>query len=162
MFRKILKLTHKILGLLLSILFLMWFLSGIVMIYHSFPRASQQDKLERQQVIDGNLPDMETLLSVLPDSAQVRSLSMEMYFDRPVVHFRGKNTPETLYADSLQPVEAINDETIERTAAQWCSSPILRVDSMYKLDQWIPFGRLREEFPIYKYCLLYTSDAADE
>ena len=151
MFRKILKLTHKILGLLLSILFLMWFLSGIVMIYHSFPRASQQDKLERQQVIDGNLPDMETLLSVLPDSAQVRSLSMEMYFDRPVVHFRGKNTPETLYADSLQPVEAINDETIERTAAQWCSSPILRVDSMYKLDQWIPFGRLREEFPIYKY-----------
>lgn len=151
MFRKILKLTHKILGLLLSILFLMWFVSGIVMIYHSFPRASQQDKLEKQKIISGDLPDINRILSSLPDSAQVRSLSMEMYFDRPAIHFRGKNVPETLYADSLRPVEALTYATIERTAAQWCPAPVLRVDSLYKLDQWIPFGRLTEEFPIYKY-----------
>lgn len=151
MFRKLMKLTHKILGLLLSILFLVWFLSGIVMIHHSFPGVSQKVRLEKQQVIRGNLPDMETLLSVLPDSAQVRSLAIDMYFDRPAVRFQGKHTPEMLYADSLQPAGEINAETLRRTAAAWCDAPVLHIDTMYELDQWIPFGRLREEFPIYKY-----------
>lgn len=154
LFRQTLKLTHKVLGLLLSILFLLWFLSGIVMIYHTFPRASQEDKLERQQVINGNLPRLETILSVLPDSATVRSLSMDMYFDRPVVRFRGKNIPDgqdVLYAESLQPIEKVSLETIRRTASQWCPAPVLQVDTLRKLDQWIPFSYLREEFPIYKY-----------
>lgn len=49
MIRKIVFNIHLILGLLLCVLFLMWFLSGFVMIYHSFPRASQEYKLQRQQ-----------------------------------------------------------------------------------------------------------------
>lgn len=47
MIRKIVFNIHLILGLLLCVLFLMWFLSGFVMIYHSFPRASQEYKLQR-------------------------------------------------------------------------------------------------------------------
>lgn len=151
MFRKLLKWIHKVFGLLLSLLFLMWFLSGIVMIYHSFPGVSQKDRLEKQRIIAGNLPNMKTILSVLPDSSQVRSLSIDMYFDRPVVHFQGQHTPEKLYADGLEPIAEVDGETIRRTAAQWCEAPVLRIDTMRTLDQWIPFGRLREEFPIYKY-----------
>jgi hypothetical protein len=30
------------LGTVLSILFLVWFLSGMVMMYHSYPKVSQQ------------------------------------------------------------------------------------------------------------------------
>lgn len=151
MFRKIVKLTHKILGLLLSILFLGWFLSGIVMIYHTFPGVSQADRLEKQQVVGGQLPDMAALLSRLPDSATVRSISMEMYFDRPAVYFQGSHTPSMLYADSLLPPGEVNPEIFQLTAARWCAAPVMRVDTMCSLDQWIPFGRLREELPVYKY-----------
>lgn len=151
MIRRILLSIHKILGFLLSILFLIWFLSGFVMIYHDFPKVSPLDKLKKQQVISGTLPPVDSVMSLLPDSARLQSLSLDMHFDRPVFHFRGKAVPTDLYADTFQPLERLTYATIERTAAQWGQAPILRVDSMRKLDQWIPFGRLREEFPIYKY-----------
>lgn len=151
MFRKMLKLTHKILGLLLSILFLGWFLSGVVMIYHTFPGVSPADRLEKQAILRGEWPDKETLLSRLPDSAAIRSIAMEMYLDRPVVAFQGSGTPSLLYADSLQPVGPADAQTFRRTAAQWCPAPIERIDTLHALDQWIPFGRLRRELPIYKY-----------
>ncbi len=35
---------HRILGTLLCILFLMWFLSAFVMMYHRFPRVSTKER----------------------------------------------------------------------------------------------------------------------
>ena len=40
---KIMQFIHRILGTALSILFLVWFLSGLVMIYHTFPRADRAE-----------------------------------------------------------------------------------------------------------------------
>ena len=150
MLRRILLNIHKILGLLLSVLFLMWFLSGFVMIYHDFPNAARH-QIEKQQVISGELPAVEDVISQLPDTARIQSLTLNMHFDRPVFHFRGRAVPPNLYADTFQPLEKFTEANIGRTAAQWCSAPVLRIDTMRKLDQWIPFGRLKEEFPIYKY-----------
>lgn len=36
---RIVSFLHKFAGCLLCVLFVMWFSSGIVMIYHGFPRA---------------------------------------------------------------------------------------------------------------------------
>ena len=150
---------HKILGLLLSILFFMWFVSGIVMIYHSFPRASIDKRMKNQAVLAGTLPDQQQILAALPDSAEIQSISMEMYFDRPILQFRGKNAPDSWFADSLHPLEP-GDKTIEKTVASWCPAPVQRIDSLYEPDQWIPFGRSKEDFPIYKYT--FTDDARHE
>ena len=86
MLTKIFRKIHRILGLLLSILFLMWFISGIVMIYHSFPRVNQKLKLARQESLTGPLPAVDSLLQVLPDSSRLGGLSVDMYLDRPVFH----------------------------------------------------------------------------
>lgn len=152
MIKKLLVNLHKILGLLLSGLFLMWFLSGFVMIYHSFPRVSPQNRIEKQNAISGNLPAAENIESLLSDTTRLQSLSLEMYFDRPALHFRGRGVPANIYADSFLPLEEHkNSSTIRRTAGQWCDAPILNVDTLQKLDQWIPFGQLKKEFPIYKF-----------
>ena len=79
MLTKIFRKIHRILGLLLSILFLMWFISGIVMIYHSFPRVNQKLKLARQESLTGPLPAVDSLLQVLPDSSRLGGLSVDMY-----------------------------------------------------------------------------------
>ena len=42
---------HRILGTLLCILFLMWFLSAFVMMYHRFPRVNAKEKLQKQEVL---------------------------------------------------------------------------------------------------------------
>ena len=151
MFRKILFNFHKILGILLSLLFLIWFLSGFVMIYHGFPKVSEQDRIAKKNVISGILPGTDDVISLLSDTARLQSLSLDMYFDRPAFHFQGQSVPPALYADSFIPLEEISFSSIERTADQWCTAPVAQVDTMRELNQWIPFGRLKNEFPIYKF-----------
>ena len=56
-----------------------------------------------------------------------------------------------LPADSAEQLPIIDGAYIARVAALWCSAPVSRIDSLHALDQWIPFGRLKEEFPIYKF-----------
>ena len=42
---------HRILGTLLCILFLMWFLSAFVMMYHRFPRVSAKEKMQKLEML---------------------------------------------------------------------------------------------------------------
>ena len=142
MLTKIFRKIHRILGLLLSILFLMWFISGIVMIYHSFPRVNQKLKLARQESLTGPLPAVDSLLQVLPNSSRLGGLSVDMYLDRPVFHLKGRQLPAGLYADSLQVVGKPDFNEICRIAGQLGGSVAYRVDSLNRLDQWIPFGYL--------------------
>lgn len=151
MVTKIFRKIHKVLGLLLSLLFLMWFVSGIVMIYHSFPRVSQKVKLARQTSLGEGLLPVDSLLGVLPDSARMASLSVEMYLDRPVFRLQGRRLPAEMYADSLQPLAPPTFAEIAAVAVQMGGTASYRVDTLYKLDQWIPFGNLTKEFPIYKF-----------
>jgi len=143
--------AHRILGFCLSVLFLMWFLSGFVMIFHGFPRVTEQNSIEKQQALSKELQAMDSMLSVFPDTAALQSLSLDMHLDRPVFHLRGKALPPNIYADSLQAFEINARDAIPLTVAQWCAAPVLRVDTMRKLNQWIPFERLKSELPIYKY-----------
>ncbi len=143
--------THKVLGLLLSILFLMWFLSGVVMIYHGFPRVDHRERMARLAPLSAGLPPVDTLCRALPEQVQPQSLSVDMRLDRPVFHVRAKGVPSDWFADSLCPVGNPDFPTIARLAVQLGGEAEWTVDTLYRLDQWIPFGRLQREFPIYKF-----------
>lgn len=43
---------HRVLGAFLSILFLMWFVSGVVMMYHTYPKVDKTQALKYAEVID--------------------------------------------------------------------------------------------------------------
>lgn len=125
MLYKILSFLHKLLGVLLCGLFFLWFATGIVMIYHGFPRASADKQLELMQpLVTADLPAADELPGILADLK-----------DR------------TISALTFEPVE----DTLGATLRSWCTAPVARIDTLNKLDQWIPFGRNREELPIYKY-----------
>lgn len=158
MIQKFIRLIHKVLGLLLSLLFLMWFLSGFVMIYHSFPRASQSYVLQRQQPLPPCLPAVDTLLSQWPDTLALQSLSVEMRFDRPVANLRGRGLSSSYYLDNLEAVGPFDEQTRQQTLQLWCDAPVSRIDTLHRVDQWIPFGYLEKEMPIYKY---YFDDAEE-
>lgn len=115
MLKRIIYSTHRILGTILSILFLIWFLSGFVMIYHRFPKVTNKMKYE---------------------------------------HMKPLNTAP---------------EDIETYAHRWCDAEIVKVDTLRELEQWIPFSRLRNDFPIYKFYFgdkdkhqLYVSSVSGE
>ena len=67
---------HRILGTLLCILFLMWFLSAFVMMYHRFPSVSAKEKMQKLEMLSqagDSLPDISSVTARLPRGVKVRS-----------------------------------------------------------------------------------------
>lgn len=143
--------THRILGTLLSILFCMWFLSGLVMIYHTFPRVKQADRWSRMDYLEADsLPAWEEVQKRLPANEEIRHISLCQSLGQQVFQIRTDNGSHELTTDFSERTH-IDASSIRQVAASWNSSPVERIDTLYTLEQWIPFGALRQHFPIYKY-----------
>lgn len=139
MIRKLLFSVHRILGTILSILFVIWFLSGFVMIYHSFPKVTEQDKYAHASLLSNvNLP-IDSALQQIPDSNYIFSLSLkssisESYYK--VVTLEGIiNIP----ADTLNRKNDISYD-YRKYAQRWIDAKIIKIDTLNQLEQWIPFG----------------------
>lgn len=156
MIKKIIYTVHRILVTLLSVLFLVWFLSGFVMIYHTFPKVQIQDKHRTMSglAIKDILPD--TILSFIPEEEMITRLELQNQISQPV--FKVRTNKQTYKISAINPaveVRPISFEEIRMYAQQWCNAEIEKADTLYKLEQWIPFSRYREDMPIYKF---YFSD----
>ena len=79
MITKFMYTIHRVLGTLLSILFLVWFLSAFVMMYHGFPRASQAEKLEKLEPLSPSLPSVSEITSRLPEGEKVKGIRLDRY-----------------------------------------------------------------------------------
>lgn len=143
---------HRILGSLLSILFLVWFLSGLVMIYHTFPRADRADKRAKMDYLRvADLPSLQTIKDRLPKGEPIKNITLNSYLGQTVFHIRTDKNSYDIPADSTETLPVIDGKRIRETASLWCTAPVEKVDTLYALDQWIPFGNLKKEFPIYKF-----------
>ena len=157
--------VHRWLGVALSIVFFLWFASGIVMMYWSFPDVSAQDRLQRAPVLR---PD---LIKVSPQEAvaavgrelgpaQVRLSSFD---GRPAYRIgggggrggggRGRGSGPTLvYADDGSVQREIDAAMIDRAAAAWAERPLseAKKEEVLEVDQWT-VGGLRAVRPLFKY-----------
>lgn len=149
---KLMLTIHRILGSLLSILFLVWFLSGLVMIYHTFPRADRADKRAKMDYLQAaDLPSLHTIKDRLPKGEPIKNITLNSYLGQTVFHIRTDKNSYDIPADSTETLPVIDGKRIRETASLWCTAPVGKVDTLYALDQWIPFGNLKKEFPIYKF-----------
>ncbi len=126
---------HRVLGTVLSLLFAAWFLSGLVMIYHTFPKVSEADRLERQEsLVADSLPAWEEIQKRLPEGEQVKSVRLTRDWGQTLFHIRTDQGEHTLTADGSvrQPVDSVR---LQRIAERWNPSPIVRVDTLRELEQ---------------------------
>ncbi|MFV0331561.1 MAG: PepSY domain-containing protein [Dysgonomonas sp.] len=140
---------HRILGTILSILFLIWFLSGFVMIYHTFPKVSNRDTYKNMDVLQGDILSVDSIIKKSDNT--ITKLALQSYANKPFfVVSSGSNN--RIFADSsMQTVPSPTYQQIKEYAQRWNDAEIVQVDTLRELDQWIPFGRLKKEFPIYKF-----------
>lgn len=151
MLTKIIYAIHRVLGTLLSALFVMWFVSGIVMIYHTFPSV-KRSHLEHKAPISGDLPSLPELYKRLPAGETVKEMTLSCRLCQPVFDIHTNNGRRYLLpADSTQTLLPMDKDYFCRLAGEWCKAPVARIDTLMDLEQWIPFGRLRQELPIYKF-----------
>lgn len=146
-------------GILLSALFLMWFVSGIVMIYHGYPRWTDAEALRYSPPIDhSKLPSPDSLAHLLNkysvDTTTHYSLQLESNLMGET--FFRVTTPEKevsirIDGDTLS-TPNVNYGYLQTLASRW-QSDILRVDTLHTVDQWTPFSRLKEDLPFYRIIL---------
>jgi hypothetical protein len=98
--RKIAIVLHRWLGVFLCLLFAMWFLSGIVMMYWSYPEVGAPDRLERAPVLDASrirVSPAEALASLhsarTPNQGTLETLAGRPYIDSPSAGRSGSFTP---------------------------------------------------------------------
>jgi len=135
MLRKWLILVHRYLGTAMGLLFLTWFLSGIVMIYTGgMPQLDPQLRLARLPPLDlsrvrvsaetaaaGRQPDRATLLTIM---------------DRPAYRFDGGRT---VFADTGEALARVGPEQAREIAARFVGgsqSSIDLVGLVERPDQW--------------------------
>ena len=161
---------HRWMGVALSIIFMLWFASGIVMMYWSFPGVSAKDRRERAPILNA------AQIKLTPEEAYAAlnldqppgTVQLASFDGRPVYRFGagggGRNGGggrkggrgggnSMVYADDGTLQTEVDDAMIDRAAAAWAGKPLTeaRKESIEEVDQWTVGGQLRTLRPLYKY-----------
>lgn len=152
MIKKIFYFVHRILGTILSILFVVWFLSGFVMIYHTFPKIIDQDKYVHADILPQSQISIDTLLPAIVEGKDIQSLKLTSFDHIPYFEITTSDSSYKIVANSdMKVITTPNYGQIENYAKKWCKADIMKVDTLTELEQWIPFDHYQKDFPIYKF-----------
>ena len=153
--KKSLIFVHRWMGVALSVLFLLWFASGVVMMYWDFPSVRAEDRMERAPALDAasiRISPAQAFASLhLPHMpAQIR---LNTFDGRPAYRFRSGRSESIVYADTGDPQTTVDSAMALRIASAWTgqSSAAANVESMQEVDQWTVQGALRNLRPLWKY-----------
>ena len=146
---------HRWLGVALCAAFLLWFPSGIGMMYWGYPSVTPGDVLERSPALDAStvrLSPAEAFTALgLEGSPEAARLST---FDgRPVYRFGVFGGEAMVYADSGELQEEFSKEMTARLASAWTGLPLgsAAVASVDEVDQWTLQTPLASVSPVWKY-----------
>lgn len=147
---------HRIVGTIICLFLLMWFISGLVLIYHPFPDVSQSQKNEHMDVLPDSLPNINAIISRLPISEkEIKSIDVSKIQDQILFSFKTKDSLYTVTEKNNEPIKPISKESIYHIASKWVDAPISKIDTLYDREIWIMYSRYQKELPIYK---LYFDD----
>jgi len=152
-FRRSVIVLHRYLGIPLSFLFVIWFVSGIAMIYvGGMPTLSQQRKLERLPELD--LATVRLRAADAAARADWRGpavTTLVTVLGRPAYRFAAGATAVTVFADTGELLEDIDVETARAVAARFLDVPLAQVRydrTVEEPDQWTLV--MSRELPLYK------------
>ncbi|MGH9240089.1 MAG: PepSY domain-containing protein [Vicinamibacterales bacterium] len=160
--KRLLIFVHRWIGVALSVIFLLWFASGIVMMYWTFPAVTADDRLERLPILE---PERITVSAEQAAAAlgreeapgQVRLTSFD---GRPAYRFGGGRGGGgrgggwmMVYADDGSLADNVDEGIVDRAAAAWAGRPLAQAkkESVEEVDQWTVAGGFRNLRPLYKY-----------
>lgn len=160
MILRVLIFAHRWVGVALCAILLIWFLSGIGMMYWTFPAVSARDRLERAPALDPaaivlSPHDAAARLGVEAQPAQIRLTTFD---GRPVYRVTGGGGGRggggrIVYADTGEEQATASRPMRDRIAAAWTGqrSGDATVERVTDVDQWTVAGQLRTLRPLWKY-----------
>lgn len=155
---KLLLKIHRVLGTILSLFFFLWFSTGFVMLFRSFPSVSQGEALKALAPLDAVLIDSTAWQSLYRqvDSLPVQLQSLEIkalpQAKGLVLSYRSDGEHHAVRTDGVQ---GYSYEELRHSAESYLDAPIKRVDTILSPDTWLPYDR-PGRFPAYRF---YYDDA---
>jgi hypothetical protein len=112
-------------GVTLCLLFLLWFLSGMVMMYWTYPEVTAGDRLSRAQVLDASRIRLspEEAYALLETKEAPSDMRLEMFDGRPAYSFDFTGEKFIIYADNGQMQTEFPPEMALRIASAWSGQP---------------------------------------
>lgn len=163
--------VHRWLGVALCLVFLLWFPSGIGMMYWDFPTVSANDRLERAPALnaaDIRLSPMEAY-ATLGQSEAPSHVRLNAFDGRPVYRFGTGRGEILVYADTGARQVDVSQELMQRVASAWTGQPASAAtfETIDEADQWTVQGSFRNARPLWKYSWptgdqVYVSHASGE
>ena len=145
---KIILSLHRITGTVIALFFAMWFITGLVLLYHPYPRLSDAEINGHYEALPDSLPAIETLTAQLTDTLQ--ALGIRQFQGQTLVDITTADTTYTICTDTI-PVKPVTFETIKSIAQQWVKAPISRIDTLQERQQWVLYSRYEKNLPIYRF-----------
>jgi hypothetical protein len=163
--------VHRWLGVALCLLFLLWFPSGIGVMYWDFPSVSPADRLARSLALDPAKVALSPAQASARLGAQMSRVEVRLnIFDgRPVYRFRTGRGETLVYADTGEQQVDVSTEMMQRIASGWTGQAAsgAKVEAIEDVDQWTVQDGLRNLRPLWKYSWpngeqLYISQTSGE
>ncbi|MBV8844326.1 MAG: PepSY domain-containing protein [Bryobacterales bacterium] len=154
--RKLFVLLHRWLGVFFCLLFAMWFLSGIVMMYWSYPEVTMADRLARAEELEVSNIRVSAAQAAeqLGERTRPNQASLEMFDGRPAYRFRIGRAQKLVYADTGEPIGELSTEAARKIAAKWTGRPEREErfeGTIDTEDQWTVSGAFRALRPLLKF-----------
>ena len=170
LWRRVLIYTHRWLGIAGSLLFVVWFVSGIVMMYAGMPILTLEERLSRLPPLDLALVRVDVSEAAVRVGAAPGRVLIGMLRDRPVYRFVGAGGFTTVYADSGAVLEGVDAEAAVEIARRFAPEHAATTRYDVRLldpDQWTL--QSRAYLPLHRVRLgddadtvLYVSDRTGE
>jgi len=153
LWRRLLIYTHRWLGIAGSLLFVVWFVSGIVMMYAGMPNLTTEERLSRVPVLDLTRARVDVGEAAARVGVAPRRILIGMLGDRPVYRFAGAGGLTTVYADTGAALDGLDAEAAVGIARRFAPehAATTRYDALLRdSDQWtlqsgayLPLHRVR-------------------
>lgn len=142
--------VHRWVGIVLGLVFVVWFISGVAMMYVGMPRLSAAERLGHLKPLDLATARVEPADAARKHDLEGRQLRVEMFYDgRPIYRFDGGTK---VYADTGEAAAGASVEDaialVQRWVPQYASS--VRYDGyVTNSDQWT-LGERRGTLPLHR------------
>ena len=170
LWRRLLIYAHRWLGIAGSLLFVVWFVSGIVMMYAGMPSLTTEERLSRAPMLDLSRARVGVREAAVRVGVAPRRIVVGMLGERPVYRFTGAGGFTTVYADTGAALDGLDAAAAVAVARRFAPehAATLQYDARLRdPDQWTL--QSRAYFPLHRVRLgddadtvLYVSDRTGE
>jgi hypothetical protein len=148
-------LLHRYLGIALGALMVMWCVSGVVMMYVSYPKLPDNDRTDHLAPIawSGCCKISE---GVLDDNYSVREFQIEMLAGGPVLYLRGAEKSRLIDLVTGLAINSVSSEKAARVAQAYSLESVAgspRPLGLINYDQWTVSGEFDSDRPLYHFGL---------